>query len=990
MKNSVILILFFTICKLCAQSEVMGQNYNIDNGLPQNSVKDIIKDKYGFIWISTENGITRFDGQQFLTLDRSFNKKRYLNFFGNIEKDSIFSVEANGDFTAFITKRKLSKTKMASKFLKPVIFYNYKRYNQFNKNSVSSKLFTGIRFFIYLNKDIYFVEKDLITYYNHSTGVTKKIKIQFTMDEMRNVFIHENHIFIVKSNDRKIIKITNGELSFIDSDPLYNNPQNNIYWSQGSGQVFVINKDTIYLSEYTDGKLHLKKINHIANFNKLLRSLYINTIVYDKQNHSLFFGSLTKGLYILTIPQFSISRKKSPFADNVFYTTLPFNNRSVITPDGTIYDSISDLGTVQKGEIENYFFAYDKYSLANNTHDDIFFIKDHKLYKRLKAYQYSKSVLIPIPEYIDAVYGKDKHLYVIILKDNKYYLSQYDEELKKTHLLFSFHYAVNDLKKYDEQQLLIGGMNGLYMGNYAKKEIRKISDFSIKKIIQTTDNNIWILTKNHGFYLFRNNKLIKMPLDKKSYLLDPHTILEDKQGNFWISTNNGLFKIPKATLLQFAADRNTPVTYYQYTIADGLSINELNGGGNPIGSILPNGQMVLPSLEGLVFFKPDKIKSFYPKNSNFFIERAKLDDKEMPIVKDTLHIPNNRFTTLEIFLDFPYFKSLNNIDLDVLIDGGANWKDLGLQRKYVLENLEPGYHQLKFRYLQQNNNYTYKTIIVKVDFLFYQSQYFKILMIFIALLITVLIIKLTNNQLKVKNELLIKANLEINAQKEEINNSTVIREKLIEAISHDISTPIKHLSHLSKKLDDTDNLEIQKKYLHSIHKSSEMLYHFTLELGNYAYLFSNTVDETIPYLLNDVLEEKKSFFENIAQDNNTIIEYNQNELLYSKVNRSVISAIVHNIIDNAVKNTSQGKIILDTVDNDSFFSIKISDNGKGMSAEQLDHYNNIYKIPIEEVKLKGSGYGLKFVLLLLDKINSQINFKNNIPKGTIVEIKIPK
>lgn len=28
--------------------------YNTDNGLPQNSIKDIIKDKYGFIWLATE------------------------------------------------------------------------------------------------------------------------------------------------------------------------------------------------------------------------------------------------------------------------------------------------------------------------------------------------------------------------------------------------------------------------------------------------------------------------------------------------------------------------------------------------------------------------------------------------------------------------------------------------------------------------------------------------------------------------------------------------------------------------------------------------------------------------------------------------------------------------------------------------------------------------------------------------------------------------
>jgi len=43
-------------------SIINSQKYNIDwyttdNRLPQNSIKDIIKDKYGFIWLTTENGI---------------------------------------------------------------------------------------------------------------------------------------------------------------------------------------------------------------------------------------------------------------------------------------------------------------------------------------------------------------------------------------------------------------------------------------------------------------------------------------------------------------------------------------------------------------------------------------------------------------------------------------------------------------------------------------------------------------------------------------------------------------------------------------------------------------------------------------------------------------------------------------------------------------------------------------------------------------------
>lgn len=44
-------------------------HYTDENGLPQNSVKFIAPDEEGFLWLATENGLVRFDGDHF----RNFN-----------------------------------------------------------------------------------------------------------------------------------------------------------------------------------------------------------------------------------------------------------------------------------------------------------------------------------------------------------------------------------------------------------------------------------------------------------------------------------------------------------------------------------------------------------------------------------------------------------------------------------------------------------------------------------------------------------------------------------------------------------------------------------------------------------------------------------------------------------------------------------------------------------------------------------------------------
>src|SRR5215831_16588191 len=43
--------------------------WQIDDGLPQNSVWAIAQSKDGYLWVGTQQGLARFDGLRFLLLD---------------------------------------------------------------------------------------------------------------------------------------------------------------------------------------------------------------------------------------------------------------------------------------------------------------------------------------------------------------------------------------------------------------------------------------------------------------------------------------------------------------------------------------------------------------------------------------------------------------------------------------------------------------------------------------------------------------------------------------------------------------------------------------------------------------------------------------------------------------------------------------------------------------------------------------------------------
>ena len=62
-----ILLLALTIASSAFAERLPIKAYSIDSGLAHNRVKRIVEDSHGFLWFCTGNGLSRFDGQQFVT-----------------------------------------------------------------------------------------------------------------------------------------------------------------------------------------------------------------------------------------------------------------------------------------------------------------------------------------------------------------------------------------------------------------------------------------------------------------------------------------------------------------------------------------------------------------------------------------------------------------------------------------------------------------------------------------------------------------------------------------------------------------------------------------------------------------------------------------------------------------------------------------------------------------------------------------------------------
>src|SRR4051812_7402572 len=123
----------------------------------------------------------------------------------------------------------------------------------------------------------------------------------------------------------------------------------------------------------------------------------------------------------------------------------------------------------------------------------------------------------------------------------------------------------------------------------------------------------------------KTRKVYHPKMDSKQYLLFAHYLADDKQGNYFIPTNNGLFRISRKALIAACLDSTSTVFYHYYDKTNGLLQNEFNGGSYPAANMLSNGDLLFASIKGLVRVFTSSIVS--PSRYPLFIQSVTSSSK---------------------------------------------------------------------------------------------------------------------------------------------------------------------------------------------------------------------------------------------------------------------------------------------------------------------------------------------------------------------------
>ena len=237
--------------------------------------------------------------------------------------------------------------------------------------------------------------------------------------------------------------------------------------------------------------------------------------------------------------------------------------------------------------------------------------------------------------------------------------------------------------------------------------------------------------------------------------------------------------------------------------------------------------------------------------------------------------------------------------------------------------------------------------------------------------------------------------IELEQAKDEIEKSSKEKSQFFINLAHETKTPLTlilnyfkyYKTHFGSKKGEFE-LGIIEKNLYKLKKDMiNFLNHEKLISGEKTYNHDQII------FLNDYLDKNINLYRITANTKKILIDYiKPKNKYYIKIDPSAMDEILHNIIINAVTFTNKnGFIKINLSDDNNRINLKISDNGIGMSDDQIKNlFNPFYQISSQKKNIQGMGIGLSIVKELLDQIHGNIEITSKLNEGTTFIINFNK
>ena len=422
----------------------------------------------------------------------------------------------------------------------------------------------------------------------------------------------------------------------------------------------------------------------------------------------------------------------------------------------------------------------------------------------------------------------------------------------------------------------------------------------------------------------------------------------------------------------------------------------LVGGMNGFNSFYPDSIFGNPHIPNLVF------TSFY---------KTKGTEKEYVNVNmsDEIELKYNISSFTVEFAALEYTNPLKNKYKYRMTGISDEWIEIGNRKFVPFTGLQPG--EYTFSVLGSNNDgiWNPNEISLRIVILppWWRSVYAYFAYIVLIFLAIVAFIKMRERKLLRDKKILEQKVLERTQQIEEQNQVIIsknqelselnhTKDKLFSIIGHDLGNQFNIiLGFLEVLVSDFKKLDSGKVEIHlnNIFNSSKHAFNLLENLLTWARMQTNLIQYNPEVFdVQSKIAESAGLFEGACAKKKINIEITGSEKIWIVADINMFSTIFRNLIANAIKFTYEnGNILIQTEKKGDFCEITVSDNGVGISDENIGKIFRIdskHKTP-GTMGEKGTGLGLILCKEFVEKHGGKIEVKSTPGKGSRFSFTLP-
>lgn len=511
-----------------------------------------------------------------------------------------------------------------------------------------------------------------------------------------------------------------------------------------------------------------------------------------------------------------------------------------------------------------------------------------------------------------------------------------------------------------------------------------LSNNDVHWIVSTRDQELFIATFGGGL-----NKLVSLDGNGnatfKSYTVQdglPSDVLlsiqEDKNGNLWLSSENGISKfIPSEETFENYADQEI---FFRVRFSEAAS--EYTASGN----------ILFGANTGIFYFNPDSIcKSNYVPPivlSKLLIANEDVQPGQGSVLKlgldDTSELVlshrENIFTIQFAALDY---SAPSEIQYAYILEGFEKaWNFVGKQRAATYTNLPKGHYIFKVRSTNGDGVWTENTRILNIEILpsFWETPFAYFLYVLFVILIIVTAVYILFTIYRLKHEVSVEQQM------------TDMKLRFFTDISHELRTPLTLISGpVEYVLANTKLPADAREQLQVVERNTNRMLRLINQILDFRKIQNRKMKMQVQRI-NVVAFTRKIMenFESVAEEHQIDFLFEtEKEELYLWVDVDKFEKIVFNLLSNAFKYTPNGKMITVLVrEDEETVSVGVEDQGIGIADNKKKSLFVRFENLVDRnlFNQSSTGIGLSLVKELVEMHKAVITVDSKLGEGSCFKV----